>query len=229
MPPTKRAKTAAVSTPAVSDYDDGFMVTISRTTEVVGIDFNMFTDMRPSEQSDARDELDQKMRQYDVDDHLYDCLEEEELPPWVLAKFTTQHGPNWRHKLKRAVPAPAEFETLEEANRAAKEIIEHVLTNAIPRCFDLKHVADGDKIIEEYRIKPELYNVKPKPGSRHLDTYRPAQSDTVAQLVETDEKGLQTYKANYFLYCDPYGADLYNVVAASLTCHVETNGATPEP
>ena len=69
-------------------HDDGFMVTISRTTEVVGIDFNMFTDMRPSEQSDARDELDQKMRQYDVDAHLYDCLEEEELPPWVLAKFT---------------------------------------------------------------------------------------------------------------------------------------------
>ena len=93
--------------------------------------------------------------------------------------------------------------------------------HSIPRCFDLKHVADGDKILKEYRIKPDLYELKPKPGNRHLDTYKPAPSDATAQLAETTDKGLQTYKASFFLYCDPYGADLYNVVTASLTCRVE--------
>ena len=222
MPPTKRAKAEDVSAPAVSKEGGGFLVVVSRTTAVVGIDFNMFTDMRPSERSDAQDELDQKAKQYDVDGwDLWDCLEDEELPPWVLDKFTTQHGPDWRHKLKRGLPPQPEFETLEEANRAAKEITEHVLTTKIPQCFSLVHVADGDKTIAEYDIEPELYDVKPKPGNRHLDEYKPAPSDTNAQLAETTEKGLQTYKANFFLYCDPYGSDLYNVVSASITCRVE--------
>ena len=187
-----------------------------------GADHNMFTDMRPSERQDARDALAEKAKQYELapedeynGDPIYGCLEDDELAPWVLAKFAAR-GPRWRQRKKD------EFDTLEEANRAAKDIVEHCLSTRIPRVFSsFTHVADGDRDIEEYDIEPELYGVEPKPGKDYLDKYEAQPSDTEAKLVETTDDGLQAYTANYFVYCDPYGADVYNVVKVTLTCRVE--------
>ena len=138
---------------------------VKRTTQVAGVDHNMFTDMRPSERQDARDALAEKAKQYELapeDDYngdpIYGCLEDEELAPWVLAKFAAR-GPRWRQRKKD------EFDTLEEANRAAKDIVEHILSTRIPRVFSsFTHVADGDRDIKEYDIEPELYGVEPKPA-----------------------------------------------------------------
>ena len=105
--------------------------------------------------------------------------------------------------LKHGIPARREFETLDDANRGAKDIASRLLTHPIPRGFSLVHLANSDK-----NYRPD-YSFKPEP------------SDTKPQLVETSETGLETYKAKYFLHCDPYGAGLCNLVAVSLTCRLE--------
>ena len=47
-------------------------------------------------------------------------------------------------------------------------------------------------------------------------------SDTVARLSETNDAGFETHTANFFLYCDPFGADIYNVVRVMLRCSVHS-------
>ena len=103
-----------------------FYVGITRTTEVVGVDWNMFEDMRPSERTDAREELESTAKRYDIDGGtISDALEDEELPDWVLEGFKTKSGA-WRRQLLDL------FATREEANRAAKDIVEHALTAPVP-------------------------------------------------------------------------------------------------
>ena len=91
----------------------------------------------------------------------------------------------------------------------------------MPRRHLAVHVAQGDRTIEEYNIRPELTETKPKPGSNgRLDEFKVPPSDTVARFAETNDAGFETYTANFFLYCDPFGADIYNVVRATLRCNV---------
>ena len=73
-----------------------FYIEITRTTEVVGVDWNMFEDMRPSETAEAREELDSTAKRYDIDGGtISDSLEDEELPDWVLEAFRTKSR-SWR-------------------------------------------------------------------------------------------------------------------------------------
>ncbi len=194
-----------------------FYIEITRTTEVVGVDWNMFVDMRPSETAEAREELDSTAKRYDIDGGtISDSLEDEELPDWVLEAFRTKSR-SWRRDRTGTADL---FATREEANRAAKDIVEHALTAPVPGS-SLVHVAQGDRTIEEYNISPELVEPKPKPGSNgRLDEFKVPPSDTVARLAETNDAGFETYTANFFLYCDPFGADIYNVVSVTLRCSV---------
>jgi hypothetical protein len=205
--------TKLLGQPAITS---GFYVGITRTTEVVGVDWNMFEDMRPSERTDAREELDSTAKRYDIDGGtISDALEDEELPAWVLEAFQTKSRA-WRRQLLDL------FATREEANRAAKDIVEHALTAPVPGS-SLVHVAEGDRTIEEYNITPELTEPKPKPGSNgRLDKFKVPPSDTAARLAETSDAGFETYTANFFLYCDPFGADIYNVVSVTLRCSVHS-------
>ena len=192
-----------------------FYIDVTRTTEVVGVDWNMFEDMRPSETAEAREELDSTAKRYDIDGGaIADALEDEELPAWVLEAFQTKSRA-WRRNLDL-------FATREEANRAAKDIVEHALTAPVPGS-SLVHVAQGDRTIEEYNISPELVEPKPKPGSNgRLDEFKVPPSDTAARLAETSAAGFETYTAKFFLYCDPFGADIYNVVSVTLRCSVQS-------
>ena len=220
-------KTDTEAAPAAGEKKkQGYVLAISRKVEVVAIDWNMFTDMRPDERSDAHDELNNKAKAYALggEEPLCYTLEDEELPPWVLAKFQKPGDITrtaWRERLYRQ--ATHEFETVEEANRAAKEIVEKALTAPVPDCFSLVHAREGDETIEKYNIRPELIEAKPKPGSHgRLDKFTMPPSDTAAQRIGgSTADGLEAYKARFMLYCDPYGADLYNVVSATLTCRVE--------
>ena len=128
-----------------------FYVGITRTTEVVGVDWNMFEDMRPSERTDAREELESTAKRYDIDGGtISDALEDEELPDWVLEGFKTKSGA-WRRQLLDL------FATREEANRAAKDIVEPRLPH---RCrglasFTSRRVTGQSRSITSARSLPK--------------------------------------------------------------------------
>jgi len=86
------------------------------------------------------------------------------------------------------------------------------------------HVADGNKNIEQRRLKPQVYHSKPQRGTNgSLDKYEVPSSDRKATLIATSATGKAAYRVNLFLYCDPYGGDgLYNVVRTEITARVQT-------
>ena len=115
------------------------------------------------------------------------------------------------------------FDVLSKANQAAKDSLERMLNVSVSKISSLVHVADGNKTIAEYDIEPELYHKTPKEGSNGvLDEYTVPDSDLTATLSATSAKGKKVYTATLFLYCDPYGADLYNVVRTEITARVLT-------
>eukprot|EP00316_Scyphosphaera_apsteinii_P009381 CAMPEP_0119319266 /NCGR_PEP_ID=MMETSP1333-20130426/48925_1 /TAXON_ID=418940 /ORGANISM="Scyphosphaera apsteinii, Strain RCC1455" /LENGTH=237 /DNA_ID=CAMNT_0007325633 /DNA_START=54 /DNA_END=767 /DNA_ORIENTATION=+ len=223
MQQAKRAKSGDVPTALLeARVDKGYVLYVSRTAEITAIDMNMFTDMRPNEQSDALDELKKRATVYAIDGEgcLGDNLDGDgQLPQWVLDQFIEKHGLRWW------AGSGADFEMLEEANRAAKDIVELALTAPIDSFYGMKHVAVGDETIQKCSARPELYRARGgvlEPGSDgFLARYTVPPSDTEARQT-VNSNGLATYTASFSLYCDPFGAELYNVVRVTFTCRVAT-------
>ena len=55
-----------------------------------------------------------------------------------------------------------------------------------------------------------------------LDKYEVPNSDREATLSATSVTGKAAFKASLFMYCDPYGSGLSNVVCTEITAKVQT-------
>jgi len=209
-----------------------YLVVISRRSEVTAIDWNMFTDMRSGERADAVEELESAAKKLDVEDEELSCLmiEDEDgrppllaaddLPDWIVGYFKDKRKKthdNWDDRI-------FEFDDVSSASRAAKDALERMLLSPVRGSADLMHVADGNKDIEERRLKPQVYHSKPQPGSNgFLDKYVVPSSDREATLIATSTTGKAAYRASLFFYCDPYNGDgLHNVVRTEITARVHT-------
>jgi mannose-6-phosphate isomerase-like protein (cupin superfamily) len=221
--PNKKHKTG--SDAHVAPLTSGYLVLCRRTADIAAIEWNMFTDMRPDERDDAMEALRTRTAQYDTSGEalLPDLDEEGALPQWVSERLQAL-GPKYRRTKGAEVDHAfaGEFASLDEANRAAKEVVEKALTcPELPRHADMVHKAEGDRTIAQHRLRPDLYGARPAAGSGgRLDKYSVPPSDAEA-TVKLNAQGLATCSASLSLYCDPFGADLYNVVRATVVCHVE--------
>jgi hypothetical protein len=212
-----------------------YFVAISRRSVVTAIDWEMFTDMNSDEREEAVEELERRATAIDTGswpgyEELSCLLDEDEdgrppllavddLPDWLPRLFQAaraQTHDNWRDEI-------FSFDLLCTANSAAKDALEQMLHAPIRGTSDLVHVADGNKTIAERGLKLELYHAKPQEGSDgRLDKYEVPDSGRTAKLSATSGKGKAAYTASLFLYCDPYGSGLHNVVRTDITARIMT-------
>ncbi len=175
--------------PAPEAKAPGFEVRLSRTSRVDAWDEHLFCDCRPSEAADNADETTSIAQRYD-----------------------STEASSWHDGFTLPEDFDRVYKTLDEANAAARSIVEKQLLEPVLGGCTRASQEDADACDGDL---PHGYKVPT--------------SDTKPTSDPPGAGGRASYSGRVSLFCDPYGSDVWTVVVTEFRARVVVEGDRSAP